>query len=158
MEGRSPENEEWIRTMLEKAPEGTPGEISTHEITSKFGRKKKQIVYCDDRGKPISFAIIKERPSLLHDLEEEAKIKWGVEIFVTDKSRGLLGAKAAKKVFDEIFQLDAAVSTGTISPDAINFMYKYLSERVADLSPETYNELGGMREQPSKKSRKHKQK
>lgn len=141
LEGRREEELEWSNRMLENVEEGLPGEITIHNIKEdKLGRKRKQIVYCNKQGKPIAAAILKEYDDLLG---EEGIMKWGVEVFVTDKSKGILSARAVKKVFNEVLKLDAVTSTGTTSPDAIKFLYKYYKNLVANLSPEACRILGG---------------
>lgn len=148
IKGKNPEDANWVEFILSKARTEKPGEVAVYDMDdSRLSERRKQVVYCDKEGKPVTVAILVE-----HEDFATEEITWRVQAFATDKSRGILSARSVRGVFDKVFELDAARSSSTTSPDAIRFTYKYFTSLVAKLPPETYRVLGGKEEQPLKKA------
>lgn len=105
----------FVQSVLSKAGNGKAG-LSTEPRTFKLGaldQEGHQVVYRAPDGSPVAVATVTRdsagRPVVMD--------------FATDKSRGVLGAKAAVSVGKELKAM-GATPAGSLSPDAQRFLAK----------------------------------
>lgn len=120
---------EWAAQVISRAPEGRPG-LSIEDAPADLKKEgiDLQIVYRDPQGKPVAVASVVQG-------EGEA---W-VRDVATDKSQGLLGAKAASAVAQEIERMGIRDHVSEISPDAARVVQRAEARNarrnLADIQP-----------------------
>lgn len=117
---RNAERPDFSAGVLNSFDVGTPG-IESRAVTQKIGKLEiggHNIVYRGPSGRPIAAARL---------VQSEGRLK--VKDFVSDKSSGLLSARASVAVGKEIERLKADVPAGTMSPDAARLYHHRLIEK-----------------------------
>jgi len=127
--------ESFTQSILSKAGKGEPGLTVGKKQYGRFGPQI-DIVYRGPDGMPVARAeVLAEVDPIMELIHNTIKITgWKVKDFATDKSKGILSARAAYAIGEELVKMDALRQSSSISPDALRLMHGYFSRQVAKLS------------------------
>lgn len=105
---------EWVKGILAEVPEGKPG-LSTENAPAESGVDQR-VVYRDPEGRPVAVANI-----IVGGDAESAPL---VRDLATDKSQGMLSARAIGAVATELDRMGVREHYRQISEDAARFVQK----------------------------------
>jgi|GEM_PF-5789692 len=128
--------EGFVRNCLTRAGTGEPGLSVLENVALNKGMNVTRIVYRDAKGNAVSVAEVYIRFDLLAQ-----KMKTEVVNFATDKSKGILGARAAVEVGKKLVEMGALSESSSISPDAKRLLHNFMTKQVKKIPPEIRDAL-----------------
>jgi hypothetical protein len=128
--------EGFVSNTLQRAGEGPPGLSVLEKVPLNKMINVTRIVYRDGSGTPVAVAEVVEHIDFLTD-----QIVREVVNFATDKSKGILGARAAVEVGKKLIEMGALSPSSTISPDAKKLLHNFMTKQVAKIPPEIRDAL-----------------